>query len=190
MTGYPGVDAKILKVRDHLRSEALINASDLSNVLAVLVPLASLAARALQDALFKLASGEEYFQGEVRNELRRVPAIASELEEHAHASGGITDLSFRGIRIELKFESTKTLTLADCAKFAEQTVSYVVATGKRVGILCVLDNSPKDAAPFPADAGIDVTHRQSDEASTCLHSRCPHPRQSRPSQRLIVTAIR
>jgi hypothetical protein len=93
MTGYPGVDAKILKVRDHLRSEALINASDPSNLLTVLVPLASLAARALQDALFKEASGEGYFQSEVRNELRRVPAIASELEEHAHASGGITDLS-------------------------------------------------------------------------------------------------
>jgi hypothetical protein len=48
------------------------------------------------------------------------------------------------------------LTLVDCRTFAEQTVSYVVATGKRIGILCVLDNSPKDAAPFPADAGIDV----------------------------------
>jgi hypothetical protein len=46
--------------------------------------------------------------------------------------------------------------LADCAAFAQQTASYVVATGKRVGILCVLDNSPKRAAPFPADAGIDV----------------------------------
>jgi hypothetical protein len=156
MTGYPGVDATIVKVRDHLRSEALINAMDLSNVLTVLVPLASLAARALQDALFKEASSEGYFQNYVRNELRRVPAIASELEEHAHAGGGITDLSFRGIRIELKFESTKTLTLADCATFAEQTVSYVVATGKRVGILCVLDNSPNHTAPFPADAGIDV----------------------------------
>jgi hypothetical protein len=86
----------------------------------------------------------------------KMPVIASELEEHAHVGGGISDLSFRGIRIELKFESTKTLTLADCATCAEQTVSYVVATGKRLGILCVLDNSPKHAAPFPADAGIDV----------------------------------
>jgi hypothetical protein len=156
MTGYPGIDAKILKVRDHLRSEALINAADLNNVLTVLIPLASLAARTLQDALFKEAAGEAYFQSEVRNELRRIPTIASELEEHAQAGGGITDLSFRGIRIELKFEPKKTLALADCTAFAEQTVSYVVATGKRVGILCVLDCSPKTAAAFPADAGIDV----------------------------------
>ncbi len=156
MTGYLDVDAKILKVRDQLRSDGVVDAVDLSYVLTGLIPLASLAARALQDALFRGTCDESQFQGEVRNELRRVPDIASELEEHPRAGAGITDLSFRGIRIELKFESEKTLTLADCAAFAEQTVSYIVATGKRVGILCVLDNSPKRAAPFPADAGLDV----------------------------------
>jgi len=156
LTGYPAVDRKIITVRDHLRSEVLISPADLSNLLTVLTPLSSLAARALQDKLFKETGNEGQFQGEVKNELRRSPAIGSELEDHPQSGGGITDLSFRGIRIELKFEDERNLTVADCAAFAAQTVSYVVATGKRVGILCVLDNSPKRSAPFPADAGIDV----------------------------------
>jgi hypothetical protein len=33
---------------------------------------------------------------------------------------------------------------------------YVVGTGKRVGILCVLDNSPKPSGPFPAPDGIEI----------------------------------
>ena len=86
MTGYRDVDAKILKVRDHLRADGVINAADLGNVLTALVPLASLAARSLQDALFKNTCEEAQFQSDVRNELRRVFAIASELAAFGSSS--------------------------------------------------------------------------------------------------------
>jgi len=156
LTGYADIDRKIVQIRDRIRADGFVYAQDLNNLLTVLTTLGSLAGRAIQDSLFKSTCSEAQFQIEVRNELRRVSTIATELEEHAHASGGITDLSFRGIRIELKFEPTSPLTIKDCAKFAEQAASYIVATGKRVGVLCVLDHSPKRSAPFPADEGIDI----------------------------------
>jgi hypothetical protein len=165
ITGYRAVDQKLLQVRNHLRRQALVTAADLDSVLKVLTPLCSLAGRAIQDALFTSTCSESQFQIEARNELRRVPGIASELEEHPHAAGGITDLSFRGIRVELKFTDAAVLTLDKCDKFAEQAAAYVVGTGKRVGILCVLDNSPKTSHAFPADEGIGLLTRSTDTGS-------------------------
>lgn len=164
VTGYHGIDCKLLEIRNELRVQPLITVADLDNVLTVLTPLCSLAGRAPQDALFRDTCNEGQFQAEVRDELRRHPAIASELDEHPHAAGGITDLSFRGIRIELKFVSNtrNALSLTDCERFTGQTASYIVGTGKRVGILCVLDNSPKRSAPFPAEEGIGITFQHAE----------------------------
>lgn len=167
LTGYRGVDRRLLAIRDQLRGQPGVYADDLSAALIVLTTLGSFAARAIQDALLGGTWSEAEFQDEVRNELRRQPQIASELEEHAHAGGGITDLSFRGIRIELKVESSR-VTMQDCERFADQTLSYVVATGKCLGILCVLDCSPKQQAPFPAEEGIGVLLRRTNDQTVCI----------------------
>jgi hypothetical protein len=99
---------------------------------------------------------ESEFQKRARQFLRSQPRIGAELEEHAHVTGGITDLSFRGIRIEPKSESGKRLALGDCNQFVGQTTSYAVGTGKRLGVLCVLDCSKKGQPPFPVEDGIGV----------------------------------
>jgi hypothetical protein len=157
ITGFENVDQKLLSIRNQLRTlSPLISTSDIEDVLSVLVVLGSLAARALLDAIFKDVTAEAAFQAEVRNELRRSPNIAAALEEHPHAAGGITDLSFRGTRIELKVERTGPVTLSTCERFLAQIASYVIATGKRVGILSVLDISPKTSYPMPAEEGIGV----------------------------------
>jgi hypothetical protein len=161
ITGYPAMDRKLLGIRDQLRSQRLALDEDLKSCLGLLAPLCNLACRAIQDALFQEKIGEAQFQREVRNELRRAPHIGSQLEEHPHAAGGITDLSFKGIPIELKVESDRRLTLTDCQQFIEQTASYVIGKGKSVGILCVLDCSPKDAGPNPAEDGIGILRRGS-----------------------------
>ena len=38
----------------------------------------------------------------------------------------------------------------------EQAASYAVGTNKRVAVLCVLDSSPKAAAPYPAEDGMAI----------------------------------
>lgn len=154
LTGYQAMDEKLLGIRESLRAHAGLNGDDLQSTLILLVALAGLACRALQDDLYSGAWSEAKFQKDVRSELRRVPEIASELEEHPGAAGGITDLSFRGIRIELKVDNKKQVTSETCDRFLAQTATYAVATGKLLGILCVLDCSVKSTYPNPADEGL------------------------------------
>lgn len=180
-TGYRSIDQKIIDFRNKLRVQPRIPGTDLANFLSLLKPICSLAGRAIQDALFKEVSNEAEFQAEMRNELRRDSIIGPELEEHAKAAGGITDLSYRGIRIELKFSKTSPLSISDCEQYVEQTVAYTVGTGKRVGILCILDNSPKRNAAFPAEEGIIMNSRATAEGFIEIVTILIQGRLARPS---------
>lgn len=156
ITGYPGIDRKLITLRDSLRLEPLVPESDLQDLLTVIVPLANLMGQAVQDNKFPAVISEADFQKQVREWLRREPSIGVELEEQAHSTGGRTDLSFRGIRIELKSETAKRLLPEDCKHYASQPASYAVGTNRRVAVLCVLDCSPKKAPPFPVEDGLFV----------------------------------
>src|SRR5690606_40174003 len=108
-----------------------------ADALLVLAALCNLAGRAVQDAEFKGRWNEAAFQRYVRAELRRHPLIGADLDEHAHAAGGITDLSLRGMPIELKAVDTLVSSVDQCEPFLAQTASYAVAKSKRTAILCV-----------------------------------------------------
>jgi len=82
--------------------------------------------------------------------LRSDRRIGAELEEHPHAAGGITDLSFRGIRLQLKVESSDTVTADSVQRYSQQTIQYVAGSDRRFGALCVLDCSEKTEAPGSA----------------------------------------
>ncbi|HEY6093783.1 MAG TPA: hypothetical protein VIU93_02410 [Gallionellaceae bacterium] len=167
ITGYQAMDRKLLQLRDSLRENRAIAETDLKSSLVLMTALGSLACRALHGDLYPGIRDEPQFQRDVREALRIAPEIASELEEHPHASGGITDLSFRGIRIELKVEQQRRISLDDCNRFLGQTASYVIATGKRIGILCVLDCSKKDVA-FPAEENLGVLKHQTKEGDVFI----------------------
>jgi hypothetical protein len=156
VTGYPGLDRKLLSLRESLRLEPLVPERDLDDLLTVLIPLANLMGQAAQDNLFPTAISEAEFQNSVREWLRRTPRIGAELEEQPHVAGGRADLSFRGIRIELKSEPAKRLLPDDCRYYAGQPASYAVGTNRRVAILCVLDCSPKTSVAFPVEDGLFV----------------------------------
>lgn len=167
ITGFLEIDKKLVQIRDRLR-RFLITPKDLDSVLLVLACLSNLAGRAVQRSLFRSVTNEATAQAYIRDELQRKPEIGSELEEHPESAGGITDLSFRGVRIELKYEGKSPLTLADCSQFLGQTAMYAVGTGKRVGVLCVLDNSAKSSAPFHAADGIDVLDHPAQSGSVYI----------------------
>ena len=120
------------------------------------VGLGSLAGQAVQDHLFPKPLDEEAFQKFVSYHLRQRPEIGTKLEEHPRAAGGVTDLSFERIRLELKSENERPLRLSDCQKFVGQTSSYAAGSDKRVSLLCVLDGSRKIEQPFPAKDGIGI----------------------------------
>jgi hypothetical protein len=147
LTGYPGVHPKIIEIRDVLRSRFNVPPADLGSALKLAAALGTYMGRVLQDDEITGVLMEKEFQALMRPELRRRPEIGPALSEHPRAAGGITDLSLHGVPLELKVEPAKRLTLADCNQFVGQTTSYAHGSGKRVGVLCVLDCSPKTHAP-------------------------------------------
>jgi hypothetical protein len=161
ITGYPSLDRRILDVRTELRQKPMVAENDIRAMLLTLAPLANLAGAAIQDALYPVPVVEAEFEKDVRERLRSTPSIGAELEQQAHAAGGRTDLSFRGIRIELKSERKKRLLPEDCAAYADQAASYAVGTGKRLAILCVLDCSAKTTPPIPVDRCVFLQSRDS-----------------------------
>lgn len=147
LCGYPAMDTRLIEFREVLRKVPGMAQSELLDLLTVLTALFNLAGSAVQDALFPGKRSEAQFQLDVRAALRRSPSIGIELDEHANAAGGITDLSFRGIPIELKVASSALFALDDGKRFASQAASYAVAKGKKIAVLCVLDCSGKSGPP-------------------------------------------
>jgi hypothetical protein len=155
LTGYRNLDEKLIAIRDRLRRSGVAQ-DDLRNAILLASALANLAGQSVQDNAFDEVISEATFQKRVREFLRSHTSIGVELEEHPRAAGGITDLSFRGIRLELKSEADKPLVIGDCNQFVGQTASYAVGTGRRLAVLCVLDCSKKKQPAFPAEDGIEI----------------------------------
>jgi hypothetical protein len=167
-TGFPNLDAKLLKVRDVLRSETAVPPEDIANALPVLRILANLAGRCVRDNEINETWSEARFQNAIRGELRRVPELGSELDEHSQVAGGVIDLAYRGICIELKASSDRRLKLADCRRYAPQAAAYAVGLGKRLAVLSLLDSSPKVESAFPMEDGIDVFLEEASGLPVCV----------------------
>jgi hypothetical protein len=145
-SGYEQVDQKLVAIRDQARRYPAVNDAELNAFLVLMAGVGGIAGQSLQDNLFKGEWNEASFQKEMVARLRARPSIGSAVDEHPHASGGITDLSLLGVRLELKAISDHPVAQADIEKHLAQTVQYVTGSDKRFGILCILDTYPKTAA--------------------------------------------
>jgi len=139
-TGYREIDRSLMMIRDQARRVVRVSDRELADFLQIMAPLGRTSGEAAQDALFKGRWDEARFQGEIRRRLRAAQRIGSELEEHPAAAGGVTDLSFRGIRIELKVSDDSPV---DVEVFLGQIAQYVAGSDRRFGVLCILDCSEK-----------------------------------------------
>lgn len=160
LSGYANIDAKILNIRSQLLSLPGLPEPDLLASMRLLSGIGNIAGQALQDAIFPIGMKEKEFQKEILKMLRARPEIGSDLEEHPAAGGGFTDLSLGKIRLELKAESHTKPTEVHLSKYADQTAQYVVASGKRIGILCVLDSRGKKEPPVPAESLFTIQEKR------------------------------
>lgn len=145
LTGFTNVDRHLLRIRDKLRSFPGLNSEDIANTMVALSGLGNIAAQALKGALFEAGTSEKQFQHRVTELLRNRSDIGEHLQGHPEAAGGITDLTFHDIPIELKVENGKVLFPKDFSKYFDQTAVYSIGLGKRIGVLSVLESSPKSA---------------------------------------------
>jgi len=146
-SGNSLVDTRVLEIRDQVRSAVSVPDTELKSFLVLLTGVGGIAGQSLQDNLFPKKYSEDEFQNEMKKLLRQNPRIGSQLEEHPRAAGGITDLSFHGIRLELKSEQDQFVTADTASAFVQQTAQYVAGSDRRLGILCILDCSDKIQAP-------------------------------------------
>jgi len=156
VTGDASVDRQITRLRDRMRHEPRIAEDDLRDVLILLSSIGNLMWQSVKANHYPEPISEAEFQRDFQRHLRANPAIGMELEEQAIVAGGKSDLTYRGIRIELKSERTKPLSPADCEQYAAQAASYAVGTGRNVALLCVLDCSPKSTVAFPTADGLTI----------------------------------
>ena len=160
ISGYAEIDRKLLELRDKLGTVPGLPDIDRCNALEVCAGLGNLAGQALSDSLFPEGTKEDEFQTEAVKALRLRPSIGEDLEIHPQTGGGVTDLSFHRIRIELKAVTRGEIGEAEIGKFVNQTAQYVVSSGKRIGVLCVLDSRKKNMPPPPAESHIRIIDKQ------------------------------
>ena len=156
LTGFSNVDRHLLSLRDTLRSFPGLHPTDLANTMVVLGGLGNIAAQALKQGTFSAGTSERLFQEKATELLQNRSEIGEKLQGHQEAAGGITDLTFMDIPIELKVENSKVLYPKDFQKYFDQTAAYALGLGKRIGVLSVLETSKKDAPMGIPEDDIDV----------------------------------
>ncbi len=156
VTGFSNVDRHLLNVRDKLRTIPGLNSDDIANTMIMLAGLGNIAAQALREGLFETGTSELSYQKEAIKMLRMRSDIGEHLQGHPEAAGGITDLTFKDIPVELKVENKKILFPNDFKKYFNQTAAYAIGLGKRIGVLSVLESSPKDEPVGVVEGDIEV----------------------------------
>ncbi|UAN44675.1 hypothetical protein KGP17_19875 [Serratia sp. JSRIV001] len=156
LTGFSNVDRHLIKIRDKLRTFPGLHSDDIANTMIVLTGLGNIAAQALKAGLFIAGTSEQQFQNKTSEMLRNRSDIGEHLQGHPEAAGGITDLTFRDIPIELKVENNKVLFPKDFSKYFDQTAAYAIGLGKRIGVLSVLESSSKSAPVGVIEDDIEV----------------------------------
>lgn len=147
ISGYGEADKALMTIRATISKETGITYEQRINFLLIMKNLANIAGQALASNDFPKIWTEKEFQQEIRKRLRLVPDIGSHLIEHPNVAGGITDLFFKKLQIELKVEDKKIVTLENAKSFSQQGAQYMAGSDSRLGVLCILDCSEKKVAP-------------------------------------------
>jgi hypothetical protein len=155
--GNRSIQDAILRVRDSARRLGLPD-SELSKFLELLGAVGVIAAESLANNIFTGEWPEERFHASIRSRIRSDASIGSALEDHPHVSGGVSDLSFHRIRLELKVD-LRPLSIEDAFEmYGQQLAQYVVGSDRRSGVLVVLCGVKERVAPgsIENDIGLRV----------------------------------
>ncbi len=145
-SGNAAIEGAVVDGQAKARSNGLRD-SETAAFLQLFGSTAYLGADALGSNAFRGDWPEERFHAEVRRRLKQDPGIGSELEDHPHAGGGITDLSFRRVRLELKCDDRPLGVQEALDTYGQQLAQYAVTSDRRSGVLAVLCPVKPGSAP-------------------------------------------
>ena len=114
----------------------------------VLQALGRICAVYAQEAAFKgrTSVSESEFQQKVVHDLR-MSLDPSEVQEHPKQAGGITDIRFRGVVVELKVENENGKRSHLAEKYCRQVTQYAGVEARQISVLLILDLTEKVNPP-------------------------------------------
>ena len=100
-----------------------------------------------QHAIYKGATSlpESEFHDKVLQDLSLI--LGADVQNHPRQAGGITDIRYRGVIVELKVEKGEGNRKRIGEKYAKQATQYEGVEARQVAILLVLDLTPKISPP-------------------------------------------
>lgn len=147
MSGNRRLDRHVEELLTKLLKECPSVRDELDDLLPMLQALTSLLATYAQEAIYKGRSdvSESEFQTTVLRDLRN--QLGQDVQEHPSQAGGITDIRFRGVIVELKVEGQKGDRQHICQKYTAQPAQYAGVEARQVSVLLVLDLTAKEKPP-------------------------------------------
>jgi hypothetical protein len=141
------MDARVLELILELEKSTPAAAPELPELLPVLEALASFLGVYSQRGVFKGSDNvlEKEFQLHVVDFLRM--KLGEEVQEHGNQAGGITDVRYRGVIVELKVEKDTGDRAAICKKYTAQPTQYAGSEARQVSVVLVLDLTEKEMPP-------------------------------------------
>jgi hypothetical protein len=146
-SGYRRMDARVLELVQELERSTPAAAAEFPELLPVLETLASFLGLSSQRGVFKGSDKvtEKEFQQHAIDFMRM--RLGEEVQEHGHQAGGITDIRFRGVIVELKVEKDTGDRTVICQKYTAQTTQSEGSEARQVSVLLVLDLTEKTLPP-------------------------------------------
>lgn len=144
LSGYRRLDKHVVQLLENLLKDTPSAHDELPELLPVLEALTRLLGTYAQGAIFKenVTLSEAEFQSTVVRDLRLI--LGQDVEEHPSQAGGITDIRYRGVILELKVEKTNGNRQRICQKYTRQSTQYEGIEARQVSIVLVLDLTRKE----------------------------------------------
>ena len=142
------LDQRIASLIDELIKECPTVGEELDELYPLLDALGRVCATYAQEAAYKGRNdvSEEEFQKAVLHDLR-IRLGASDVQEHPKQAGGIPDIRYRGVIVELKVEDEDGNRDRLAKKYTGQATQYAGVEGRQVSVLLVLDLTEKTNPP-------------------------------------------
>lgn len=146
-TGNRSVDLHLSRLLDSLRASAPAVAPELPDLLQVLETLVAVIGAFAQEGLFKGRASvpEREFQRETARAMR--VRLGPDVQEHGELAGGILDIRYRGVVVELKVEKATGDRRRIAEKYTAQPTQYAGTTARQVAVVFVLDLTEKQSPP-------------------------------------------
>lgn len=147
MTGNRSMDRHIEEIVTKLIKDHPKVRGELPGLLEMLQALTRLLTTYAQEAIYKGRNDvlEAEFQRTVLRDIRFI--LGQEVQEHPGQAGGITDIRYRGVIVELKVEKQNGDRKYIAKKYAPQSAQYAGVEARQVSVLLVLDLTSKDKPP-------------------------------------------